>query len=77
MFSVKSYLPAELQVTAPKGSTKVLTGVPKKNFVVVRNNPGGNSTQGNSIQSRLDDKSEVNRWFILLSFIRYCYFLSF
>nr|XP_045585415.1 sister chromatid cohesion protein PDS5 homolog B-B-like [Procambarus clarkii]XP_045585416.1 sister chromatid cohesion protein PDS5 homolog B-B-like [Procambarus clarkii] len=28
--NVKSYLPTELQVTAPKGSTKVLTGVAKK-----------------------------------------------
>lgn len=28
--NVKSYLPPELQVTAPKGSTKVLTGVTKK-----------------------------------------------
>lgn len=32
--NVKSYLPAELQVTAPKGSTKVLTGVAKKTATV-------------------------------------------
>lgn len=30
LLPVKSYLPLELQVTAPKGSTKVLTGVTKK-----------------------------------------------
>lgn len=28
--AVKCYLPPELQVTAPKGSTKILTGVAKK-----------------------------------------------
>nr|XP_053653751.1 sister chromatid cohesion protein PDS5 homolog B-B-like [Cherax quadricarinatus] len=32
--NVKSYLPAELQVTAPKGSTKVLTGVAKKTATI-------------------------------------------
>lgn len=51
--NVKSYLPLELQVTAPKGSTKVLTGVTKKvsnSMVVLKPN-----TQMHSPQDRSKD----------------------
>ncbi|XP_047482987.1 sister chromatid cohesion protein PDS5 homolog B-A-like [Penaeus chinensis] len=55
--NVKSYLPLELQVTAPKGSTKVLTGVTKKvsnSMVVLKPN-----TQMHSPQDRSKDDSSM------------------
>lgn len=51
--NVKSYLPSELQVTAPKGSVKVLTGIKKPTNIISANK----STIG-IIKPRADTRTE-------------------
>lgn len=52
---MKSYLPSELQVTAPKGSVKVLTGIKKPTNVI-----SGNKSTIGIIKSRTDSRTEVH-----------------
>ncbi|XP_066979416.1 sister chromatid cohesion protein PDS5 homolog B-B isoform X2 [Macrobrachium rosenbergii] len=58
--NVKSYLPAELQVTAPKGSTKVLTGVTKKSSnTVVMMKPSATAGKARN-DSRVPEPTTAN-----------------
>ena len=60
--TVKSYLPAELQVTAPKGSTKVLTGVKKVTHPPVNTAVNLNLKSPVGGKQRNDSRSEVLGW---------------
>ncbi|XP_063845776.1 sister chromatid cohesion protein PDS5 homolog B-B-like isoform X2 [Scylla paramamosain] len=56
--NVKSYLPAELQVTAPKGSTKLLTGVKKVTHPPVNTAVNLNLKSPVGSKQRNDSRSE-------------------
>ncbi|KAK4314945.1 hypothetical protein Pmani_013813 [Petrolisthes manimaculis] len=58
--NVKSYLPPELQVTAPKGSTKILTGVSKKAAGAPKTTVVNKTRAEQSEDTLMDDETTTN-----------------